>query len=320
MSAAGRAVTIERVRDALHRRRYTALEKLFPVLRPLQAAHPRRWPRASVTARGRSQWAPDVPVRFVTSFSDRLYEESARRGVASFRRENPSVALHAYVEAADDVALGAMVEELEELGVVCHRLASSSQLHVFQSELADVIPPEYGGTAPDEVFAARPGDERGYWRRNMIRWARKVTAIEAASREFRGILVWLDSDTRATAPVSRTDLSRWFGGTNVFYLKASRTFTETGVIGFDLTRPGTRQLVEAMSDFYLQRKFLAGSNWSDCIAFDYARSLPGMPPARDIAFWADREGHVVQYSPLSACIVHEKGNHRRGGFYSSAAT
>jgi hypothetical protein len=307
-----------RVRGAAQRSGYAALERLYPTLRPLLSAHPRRWPVAALRAHGKSRWPDNVPIRFVTSFSDSLFEESGRRCVTSFRALNPGLELHAYLEADSAKALEAMLAELQQLGVVAHRLDATPTLHAFQSQLADLIPTAYGGDGDEVVFAPRPGDEQGYWRRNMIRWARKVAAIEAASAEFRGILVWVDSDTHAKAPITRTVLSRWFAGAGVFHLKAGRTFSETGVLGFDLTRPGVRRLVEAMCSFYLERHFLRGDNWSDCIAFDYARALPGMPPARDLAVWADLEGHVVEYSPLSSHIVHDKGNHRRGGFYSSS--
>lgn len=312
--------SLVRILVVLRRGMYRALERLYPALQPVLAAHPRRWPAAAVRACGRSRWPDDVPVRFVTSFDSRLFEESARRCVTSFRAVNVNLELHAYVEDDSADMLEKMLAELEELDVVAHRLDRTSTLHAFQSQLANFIPPLYGGTANESVFASRPGDEQGYWRRNMIRWARKVVAIEAASADFAGILVWVDSDTYAKAPLSRKVLSRWFGGAGVFYLKAGRTFSETGVIGFDLTRPGVRRLIEAMCSFYLERKFLLGDNWSDCIAFDHARGMPEMPPARDVAVWADLEGHVVQYSPLSSYIVHEKGNHRRGGFYSSSVS
>jgi hypothetical protein len=251
----------------------------------------------------------------VTTFNRSLYESTGRTCVQSHRTHNPDYEVHAYVEADDD-DLEDMLRELAALGVVGHRLRDDAQLQQLEADLAPYVPRQYGGDADEDVFAPVPRDENGYWRRNMIRWMRKVVAMHAASKDFHGILLWADSDAYAKAPRKRRASADRDSGASVLYLKAGRSFTETGVIGFDLTRPATHGFIRSMLDFYAQQRFKAGTNWSDCIAFDFARTMAGAPPARDVAVYEDRAGHVVAYSPLDPYLAHGKGHHKRSGLYS----
>lgn len=291
------------------------LWRLRPLLYPLRVVHPRRWPFASLRSYARAGLAADLPVGLVTSFNEKLYEVSGRRCVKSFRTLHPHYELHAYIEADDAVALTAMTLELESMGVVVHKLDDEPLLARFETELRDVVPEEYGGSASEELFATRVGDEGAYFRRNMIRWLRKVVALEAASRDRSdGLLIWIDCDTYATRELTRPFVARLFAGADIFYLKANRGMSELGVLGLDLRRPNTRRVIEGMVEYFLQREFLDRTHWSECIAFDVVRKRLGAA-ARDIAIWADGGGHVVPHSPLRLYVVHDKGQHRRRGFY-----
>lgn len=277
--------------------------------------HPRRWPLAVLLRAGRSRWPADIDVRVVTTFNRRLFETTGRRCVESHRRLNPDYEIHAYVEAETAEDLAALVQELDALGAVAHRLEDVPSLERLEKRLAPHVPAEYGGDAPDDAFLPVPGDENGYWRRNMVRWMRKVVAMHAASAGFEGVLLWADSDAYAKAPLTRNVLARFFRGASILHLKAGRPFTETGILAFDLSQPGVHEFMDAMVRFYEDEQFLSGANWSDCIAFDTARTAPGAPPARDVAVYADGGGHVVQYSPLDRYLAHGKGTHRRSGLY-----
>src|SRR5688572_8810300 len=97
-------------------------------------------------------WPGDRTVRFVTSFNDVFYEASGRHCVQTFRAHNPSYELWTYVEAAHEAALVPIQHELEALNANVERLSNMPLLAEFFDIARDVIPQEFGGDAPPEMF------------------------------------------------------------------------------------------------------------------------------------------------------------------------
>jgi hypothetical protein len=279
----------------------------LPTLLGLRAS---RWPRAVISSRGRSKWAPSKPVRFVTSFNDRLYQVSGKRCVETFQHYNPRYEVVAYVEARTPEALQAMQQQLDERGIANVNLDELPLLSEFFEVARDVIPQEWGGLAPEDFFppptASNPG---GYFRKNMYRWFRKIVALDHAMRDFDGVLFWMDCDCYCKGPIPRAVLRRAFGGAGIVYMKANRSATETSLIGFDLAQPGVRELIDGMREHYMKRRFLSLANWDDCVTFDHLRGQLEEPVCRDIGIWADRDGHIMRSTVLAPYLEHDKKIH-----------
>lgn len=140
-------------------------------------------------------------MRFVTSFSKLLYEASGRRGIETFRRHNPDYELVAYLEADDPQSLARMEEEVRSAGAKTARLDDLPLLPEFFESARDVIPRSLGGDVPDDLFPGEGPSTGSVWfRKHMIRWFRKIVALDHSSRDFTGPLFWIDCDCFCTRP------------------------------------------------------------------------------------------------------------------------
>jgi hypothetical protein len=257
-------------------------------------------------------WPPGRTVRFVTSFNDVFYEASGKRCVETFREQNPSYELVAYVEAEDDPALSHLESELQGMGAAVVRLGEQPLLGEFLEVARDVIPREFGGDAPPELFPGEGPQTGDVWfRKNMYRWFRKIVALEHASDGFDDVLFWMDSDCFSKAPLPLTVIEQAFRGAGVIHMKASRKHTETGLVGYDFAQPGVHDLIAAMRHHYMSRNFERYKRWDDCITLDVCLKLPGAPRSRDIAKRTVANAEVLPTTPFAPFLEHDKGLHSR---------
>jgi hypothetical protein len=257
-------------------------------------------------------WPADRTVRFVTSFNDVFYEASGRRCVETFREHNRSYEIWAYIEAADDDVLADIERELEAMGSTVVRLSRLPLLMEFLDIARDVIPREFGGDAPSEMF---PGDgpQTGdvWFRKNMYRWFRKIVALDHTSAGFDNVLFWMDCDCFSKAALPVSVIEHCFRGAGVVRMKANRKHTETGLVGYDLAHPGVHELIAAMKDHYLSRRFERYPRWDDCITLDLHLDRPGAPRSRDLARRTVGHGDVLPSTIFAPYLEHEKGLHSR---------
>jgi hypothetical protein len=270
------------------------------------------FPRPRLSRARPDPWPPDRPVRFVTSFNDVFYAASGSRCVETLRRDNPGYELWAYVEADDDSTLTGIEQELAALGVTTVRLADLPLLGEFLELARDVIPQQFGGDAPPEMFPGEGSIAGDVWfRKNMYRWFRKIVALDHNASRYGDVLFWLDCDCFSKAPLPLPVIEDAFGGAGVVRMRANRKHTETGLIGYDLAKPGVREVIRAMRDHYMLRSFEHYPRWDDCITLDLCLERPGAPRSRDIAQRSVGHGEVLPTTVFAAYLQHEKGLHNR---------
>lgn len=257
-------------------------------------------------------WPADREVRFITSFNDVFYEASGKRCIETFREQNPSYGIHAYVETADERTLSEIESELEAMGATVVHLQELPLLTDFLEVARDVIPGEFGGDAPAEMFPGegpRTGDV--WFRKNMYRWFRKIVALDHASETFGDVLFWMDCDCYSKAPLPFSVIEQAFSGAGVIRMKANRKHTETGLVGYDLRQPGVQDLIASMQHHYMSRAFERYKRWDDCITLDLCLKGPGAPRSRDIAKRAVGNADVLPTTPFAPYLEHDKGLHSR---------
>lgn len=197
------------------------------------------------------------------------------------------------------------------------RLDDLPLLSEFGEIAKDVIPRELGGEAPPDMFPGegpRTGDV--WFRKNMIRWFRKIVALDHATRGYGGTLFWMDCDCFSKASLPRYVIGRAFRGAGVVHMKAGRVHSETGLVGYDLAVANVPELIQAMKAHYLSRTFTAYERWDDCITLDLHLARPDAPTARDVARRIGDTGDVLPSTPFGPYLEHDKGLHSRGlGLY-----
>jgi hypothetical protein len=257
-------------------------------------------------------WPPERPVRFITSFNDVFYEASGRRCVETLRTHNPAYDVWAYIEAAEDDALHRIERELDDMGATAVRLSTLPLLTDFLGIARDVIPTQFGGDAPPEMFPGEGSQTGDIWfRKNMYRWFRKIVALDHSSARFGDVLFWIDCDCFSKAPLPLNVIEQAFGGSGVIRMRANRKHTETGLVGYDLAQPGVHGLIAAMKAHYMSRDFERYRRWDDCITLDLCLDRAEAPRSRDIAKRAVANAEVLPTTIFAPYLEHEKGLHNR---------
>jgi len=257
-------------------------------------------------------WPANRPIRFVTSFNDVFYVASGRRCVETMREHNPTYELWAYVEASGDRGLPEIEHELESLGATAVRLSERPLLAEFLKLARDVIPEQFGGDAPAAMFPGEGSQTGDVWfRKNMYRWFRKIVALDHASAGFEDVLFWIDCDCYSKAPLPRDVIEKAFRGAGVVRMKANRRHTETGLVGYDLDKPGVHELISAMKAHYMSRNFERYPRWDDCITLDLCLGRQDAPTSRDIARRAVGHSDVLPTTTFAPYLEHDKGLHNR---------
>lgn len=198
------------------------------------------------------------------------------------------------------------------MGATVVRLSSLPLLADFLDVARDVIPRQFGGDAPAEMFPGEGSQTGDVWfRKNMYRWFRKIVALDHNSPRFADVLFWIDCDCYSKAPLPRSVIEQAFRGTGVIRMRANRKHTETGLVGYDLAEPGVHELVSAMKTHYMSRNFERYPRWDDCITLDLCLARPGAPSSRDIAKRAVGHSDVLPTTIFAPYLEHDKGLHNR---------
>ena len=146
----------------------------------------------------------------------------------------------------------------------------------------------------------------------MYRWFRKIVALDHASAHWDDVLFWMDCDcyTKRSVPLSVLDGA--FRGAGVVHMRGNRSYTETGLVGYDMAVPAVRTLIDMMKEHYLQQAFRPLARWDDCITLDLCLRRQGAPASRDLARRAVGHGDVLPTTVLAPYFEHDKGLHSRG--------
>jgi hypothetical protein len=264
----------------------------------------------------RPRWDKNKPVRFITSFNEVFFEASGRQCLEQFRHFNPQWPIASYIEATQPGALSSLEHELKNKNFAYVLLDEQPLLQSFLETARDVIPVSLGGDAPEAMFPGEGPASESWFRKHMFRWFRKIVALDHAAAAGSGVLVWMDCDCYATAPLPQSVLESAFGDAGIFFMKGNRDMTEAGLVGYDLDAPGVRPFLAAMKAHYMERRFEKYARWDDCFTFDFVRTTgvlaPGVLPAcRDIGREADDMGNILDSTPFAPFLTHDKGLHSR---------
>ena len=119
---------------------------------------------------------------------------------------------------------------------------------------------------------------------------------------------WLDADVEFTKDVPVELLEGLISTHTCAYLGRRGSYTETGVIGFNVDHPYSYDMMVAYEDQYLNGRIFHNHMWTDCQAFD--ASLLG---GRNMSPSAEGMNNALEVSPLAAYMRHHKGPQKNKG-------
>lgn len=225
----------------------------------------------------------------VTSFSPKGYEQYGRKCLESYVKHWPCKILVWYEEKPDfehELVEYRDLNDLDSLTAFLYRLES-----VADSD--GIINGRYNYN-----FDAR-------------KFCKKVFAQEA-SFDLDSAVFWLDADTVTQRDIPEAFLRSLVEGFPFCYLGRSRSYTETGFLGFNTTHKDFAAFRASYIAAYTKGRIFAQTRaWHDCIAFDMAR---GVIQGNDLNKRTQHQGldHCWPHTVLGEYVIHNKGPARKG--------
>lgn len=228
-------------------------------------------------------------MRAVTSFSPKGYEQYGRKCLETFVKHWPCKILVWYEEKPD------FEHELIEY----RNLLELDSLKRFLEKLKSV-------SDSDGMINGRYN-----YNFDARKFCKKVFAQEASFDEDDKVF-WLDADTVTTNDIPADFLSGLVEGVPFAYLGRSKSYTETGFLGFNVQHKDFSAFRENYVIAYTKgRIFSQPKAWHDCIAFDMARGeIKGNDLNKDTKYQG--LDHCWPHTVLGQYIIHNKGPVRKG--------
>jgi hypothetical protein len=237
-----------------------------------------------------------MKVEAVTTFSRQIWDFYGREFVLGWIKHAPDVPLACYHESQPDPSLPVAWRNLDDDPDRKAFIAKHSR---------------------DAEKVGLPSD----YRSQSIRFCHKVFAVtDAARKSTADWLVWIDCDVQMKG---KPDLARVLPeGKDLAFLWRSWSHSECGFVGYRLTEPKVRLMLEDMRLCYTSGEIFAlpKSKWHDSAIFDVCRLRSGVPHAR----WNSLSStphlrDVWDSSPLADWADHNKGPRRKEDAYGAAS-
>lgn len=243
-----------------------------------------------------------MKVEVVTTFSEKCYRHFGRRFVDSFLNHDPRTKLICYHESQPSV--GEFGDLLE-----WRNLDHDEDRKAF-----------IAAHGSDPLKVGGPYDPNS----QAIRFCHKVFAVtDAARRSDAEWLVWMDADVEMTATPDWGSVLPT--SASLAFLSREPLYTECGFVGYRLTDPKVRLMLEDMRLYYTSGEIFTRprSDWHDSRCFDICRFRSDIPKAKQHSLCPPfRVGwlmHVWPYSALAKFATHNKGPERKATVYGEAS-
>ena len=223
---------------------------------------------------------------FVTTFNKRLYKEYAHRLIGTYSATDQDTRMVVYVE--DDLKYYPKHAQIE-----------FRSLFDEEPELKNFIDRNHNRPVKD-------------FYRDAVRFSYKVFAQRAATRLGYKRIFYVDSDCVFIKKIPHS----WFDiilPKDKFISFYDRTnYTETGFIGFDLTKDCTKQFFDTYVEWYIKDTVYNLSAYTDCHTLDATREVCKNKRGYSEHKLGDgKPAHIMaRHALMNEYIDHRKGNRK----------
>lgn len=171
----------------------------------------------------------------------------------------------------------------------------------------------------DQKYRKKCEQQTIFWNKRAWQWYRKNLSLRLALETQFGPdidwIIWVDSDCEILADISIEFLQETMEGAAVSYFKGTRSYTETGVMMFNLRSKlgSARDFIDHMGQCYDSGEFMKLVRWDDCWVFDHIRKSFPAKMFLDKGGKHDRKLRILDFVPFGKFIHHHKGIHSRSG-------
>ncbi len=146
------------------------------------------------------------------------------------------------------------------------------------------------------------------WKYDVVAYAHKVFAFAEATRDYKGIAVWLDADCVTYRDVPAGLIEKQVEGAYLARYERPGRWTETGLFIVDCAHPLHVDFWEWMRNVYLEERYKVLHHWTDCFVLDAAiRAFGERIAVVNLSGDKSDHAHPMAVTELGQYIDHKKG-------------
>jgi hypothetical protein len=154
------------------------------------------------------------------------------------------------------------------------------------------------------------------WEWDVARFANKVYAMIDATRDYKGIAVWLDADCVTYNKIPDGYVESLLGDNYIALFKRKGMHSETGFWIVDCSHEQHTAFMQTWLDWYESKAFTQLPQWHDCETLDATIrrfEKHGLIKTGSLSGAFEKEMHPMAKVPLGQYIDHTKGNRKIHG-------
>lgn len=112
--------------------------------------------------------------------------------------------------------------------------------------------------------------EMPHWKRDAPKYAHKIFAMIEATRDYKGVAVWLDADCETYRDIPPGLIESFVSDAYIAYYHRPDRWSETGFWIINCSHPAHPMFMDFMAWIYLSEKYRLFHHWTDCYVLDAA--------------------------------------------------
>ena len=152
------------------------------------------------------------------------------------------------------------------------------------------------------------------WKYDFVAYAHKVFAFIDATKDYKGIAVWLDADCITYRDIPEGLIESKVKDAYIAHYERPGRWTETGMFIVDCGHPEHHAFWDFIRDVYLNDRFKGLHHWTDCYILDAAiKRFKDAGKIKTVSLSEDKSdaGHPMAVTEFGRYIDHTKGEDRK---------
>lgn len=152
------------------------------------------------------------------------------------------------------------------------------------------------------------------WKFNVVGYAHKVFAMIDATKDYKGVAVWLDADCETYRDIPAGLIEGYVKECYIAHYPRPGLWTETGFWVVDCSHAAHHDFMAFMAEVYLKDHFKSLHHWTDCFVLDAAIkrfTASGAIQARNLSGEHENVAHPMAVTEMGQYIDHKKGTRKK---------
>lgn len=148
------------------------------------------------------------------------------------------------------------------------------------------------------------------WKFEVVKFANKMFAFADATRDYKGVAVWLDADCVTYRDIPPGLIEDTVKDAYIAHFGRPGRWTETGMFVVDCAHPVHAEFWQWIREVYLNDRYKPLHHWTDCFVLDAAIKVfagKGAIKAHNLSGKWENDGHPMAKTEWGKYFDHLKG-------------